>query len=567
MILTIEQQMAEAIGFKKLAPFGLDEKDFSWRHKKHINLATLDEAALVKLRKVFEVAKEVDGAAALSRDVGTWIAAKSDIGGTKPRTVKQFHGLLQHYLLGVDGHRIYEKEGDFCHAYYVSNVTFQEADKRHNSPPRVYMHLVYEDFGGRQSTSETFDFEDVRGKTVVEALLAKSYVAETPELRKEHLSNAKRFEEICNLVGTQWNAKGSATDKVDGNPDNNTYSVESFVMVRDGVQSRVVMDVFHEEEKGGREKETTVDPTYWARVKAGKASADDDEGSHDDDGSHPQPETPLHPYVAVFDLARHLRLRIHVCNLAEYVYDDHLSDKLILDEDMKRLVELLVDHKDGGFQDIVAGKGGGAVVLLGGQPGVGKTLTAEVYAESKHMPLYNVQCSQLGTDAVALEGRLLKVFRRAKRWGAIVLLDEADVYVRERGKDLKQNAIVGVFLRVLEYQGSVLFLATNKPDDVDDAISSRCIARLTYKKPDAKLEAKIWRVLATTAGAKITDETVKSLVLRPLDGKGVAGEGRSGRDVKNLLKLAMLVRKGKEIDYETVKFVERFQPWRRKESE
>jgi ATPase family associated with various cellular activities (AAA) len=563
MILTIEKGMAEAIGFKRLVPFGLSEKDFSWRGRKHINLATLDEDALGKLKKIFVDSKEVDGASALSRDVGTWISAKSDIGGTKPRTVKQFHGILQHYLLGVHGHRLYEKIGDYWHAYYVADVTFQDADKRYNRPPRVSMKLVYEDFGGRQSTSEVFDFEDVRGKTVVEALLHKNYVGETSELRKEHISHAKRFGEICNLVGTQFRAKGVASDDIDGNPDTGHYGIESFLMFRDGMSSRVVMDVFREEEKRDQEKDTIVDPTYWDRVRAGKASADDDEGSGDDDGSQGQPEIPLHPYCGVFDLARHLRLRIHVCNLTEYVYDDHLSEKLILDAEMKKLVELLVDHKDGGFQDIVAGKGGGAVVLLGGPPGVGKTLTAEVYAESKHMPLYNVQCSQLGTDVVALEGRLLKVFRRAKRWNAIVLLDEADVYVRERDKDLQQNAIVGVFLRVLEYQGSVLFLATNRPDDVDDAITSRCIARLIYKRPDAKLEAKIWRVLAGTSGAKISDVTIEHLVLQTRSGVRDAAEGRSGRDVKNLLKLAMLVKKGREIDVETVKFVERFQPWRR----
>src|SRR6185295_19284784 len=100
---------------------------------------------------------------------------------------------------------------------------------------------------------------------------------------------------------------------------------------------------------------------------------------------------------------------------------------------------------------IVAGKTGGTIVFCTGEPGTGKTLTGEVFSEVIKRPLYVVQCSQLGTDEEELEKQLKKVLRRAQRWGAILLIDEADVYVRERGDDIQQNAIVGVFLRVLEY--------------------------------------------------------------------------------------------------------------------
>jgi DNA polymerase III delta prime subunit len=557
MNVTIEKGMVAEIGYKKFSTFGLDEKDWSWKDKKSLNLALLDDAKLAGLKKLLDANKAVDGASAVARDVGTWISAKEDIKGTKPKTVNQFHSLLAHYLLGVEGHRLYQKDGDEWLSYYVASVKFEEANTRNQVPPHVVMRLVYEDFGGTHTETETFHHIDVRGKTVVEALLGKGFVAESPELRKEYVRHASRFESICKLVGAQFHAKGFATSDVDGNPEKSGHyrHRETFHMLREGKPSRVVMDVFFEEERSGREKDSIVDPTYWDRIKSGKVEADDD--GQNDDGTKPLPEIPLHPYVAVFDLVKHLRMRIHVGNLTEHVYDDHLSDKLILDETDKKLIDLLVDHKDGGFQDIVSGKGGGAVVLLGGPPGVGKTLSAEVYAESKHMPLYNVQCSQLGTDAEALEERLLKVFRRARRWGAIVLLDEADVYVRERGDDIHQNAIVGVFLRVLEYQSSVLFLATNRPDEVDDAISSRCIARINYTRPDAQRETRIWRVLAGTSGVEISDASIAKIAKD--------GQGRSGRDVKNLLKLAMLVRQGKEIDPETVKFVERFRPWRSKE--
>ena len=44
-------------------------------------------------------------------------------------------------------------------------------------------------------------------------------------------------------------------------------------------------------------------------------------------------------------------------------------------------------------------------------------------------PLYSVQCSQLGLEPADLERELLKIFTRAARWNAILLLDEADVYI------------------------------------------------------------------------------------------------------------------------------------------
>ena len=90
-----------------------------------------------------------------------------------------------------------------------------------------------------------------------------------------------------------------------------------------------------------------------------------------------------------------------------------------------------------------------------------KTLTAEVLAEYKERPLYSIQCSQLGIDPETIEKNLAVVLQRANRWNAILLLDEADVYITKRGSSLQHNAIVGVFLRILEYAQCILIMTTN----------------------------------------------------------------------------------------------------------
>ena len=136
------------------------------------------------------------------------------------------------------------------------------------------------------------------------------------------------------------------------------------------------------------------------------------------------------------------------------------------------------------MDDIVAGKSGGTTVLCAGPPGVGKTLTAEVYSEIVRRPLYRVHSGQLGLNVAAMENALKDALMRAQRWGAVMLIDEADVYIKRREDDMTMNAVVGVFLRVLEYFNGLLFLTTNRIDDIDEAIVSRCIALISFHAPD-----------------------------------------------------------------------------------
>lgn len=102
--------------------------------------------------------------------------------------------------------------------------------------------------------------------------------------------------------------------------------------------------------------------------------------------------------------------------------------------------------------DIIEGKGQGLVILLHGPPGVGKTLTAETIALTTGRPLLTVSVAEIGVTARDAEKSLTPVFADAARWGAVLLMDEADVFVEERTKGaLERNALVSVLLRCLEY--------------------------------------------------------------------------------------------------------------------
>lgn len=93
--------------------------------------------------------------------------------------------------------------------------------------------------------------------------------------------------------------------------------------------------------------------------------------------------------------------------------------------------------------DLVKGKGQGLIILLHGPPGVGKTLTAETIAVHTRRPLYAITCGDIGQSPREIEESLEHHFELAHKWGCVLLLDEADVFLAERQVgDVKRNAMV-----------------------------------------------------------------------------------------------------------------------------
>ena len=80
-------------------------------------------------------------------------------------------------------------------------------------------------------------------------------------------------------------------------------------------------------------------------------------------------------------------------------------------------------------------------------------------AEKHKCPLFTISCGDLGTEPEQLELKLKEVFEYAVTWKAILLLDEADIFLQERDvHDVKRNALVTIFLRELEYFDGILFV-------------------------------------------------------------------------------------------------------------
>ncbi|KAK6524567.1 hypothetical protein TWF281_011471 [Arthrobotrys megalospora] len=199
--------------------------------------------------------------------------------------------------------------------------------------------------------------------------------------------------------------------------------------------------------------------------------------------------------------------KIDVSYVKDISVDSNPFDDLKLKSGYKELVQSLVDshfkknkiqkesQKLRTNQDLILGKGAGLIILLHGVPGVGKTATAEAVAQSNQKPLFVITCGDLGFTPKEVENSLTDIFRLAGLWDCVLLLDEADIFLSRREKsDLKRNALVSVFLRVLEYYSGILFLTTNRVGHLDEAFKSRIHISLYYEPLDKDQTFEIFKM-------------------------------------------------------------------------
>jgi SpoVK/Ycf46/Vps4 family AAA+-type ATPase len=162
--------------------------------------------------------------------------------------------------------------------------------------------------------------------------------------------------------------------------------------------------------------------------------------------------------------------------LQDIIWSDEAFRVLVLGPKQKKLIYSLVKQHvahSQQFDDVVRGKGKGIIGLLSGGPGTGKTLTAEAVAEITRRPLYVVTAGELGIEPSDLDQRLARILELAQMWDAVLLLDEAEVFLQKRSAtDVKRNALVSIFLRQLEYYQGILILTTNMIDQCDAAFES-----------------------------------------------------------------------------------------------
>lgn len=238
------------------------------------------------------------------------------------------------------------------------------------------------------------------------------------------------------------------------------------------------------------------------------------------------------PFVRVFSLDTKSYVYADIEDVAEYEFDEGAIDRLHLPAHMINILStVFTAPSETIFGDVIAGKHGGLVMLASGRPGVGKTLTAEVYSEVTNRPLYVMELGELGTTADQVEEMLNRVFTRIARWNAVLQFDECEIFLAERGNDLERSAIVGIFLRLLDYYRGILFLTTNRPEVIDEAIRSRVTIQLEYPDLDRTTRISIWQTMFKVAELNVDDEVYERISAFELN----------GRQIRNVVRLAKIV--------------------------
>ncbi|KAI0117294.1 P-loop containing nucleoside triphosphate hydrolase protein [Daldinia grandis] len=243
------------------------------------------------------------------------------------------------------------------------------------------------------------------------------------------------------------------------------------------------------------------------------------------------------PRVRGFALSSKEWYKFDVTDITPATWNSRLLENLVLQKEEKEMLLALVaqstDPRNDEFDDFFEGKGKGLIMLLAGPPGVGKTLTAESVAEELRKPLYRISAGDLGSSVSGVESSLTTAFAQCVHWNAVLLIDEADVFLERRSADrMSQNELVSVFLTTLEYYQGVLILTTNRTQDIDSAFESRIDIILTYDHLNQDVRRQVWsKFIGRLANTDIKESDLDSLSQWVIN----------GRQIKSAVKTAHII--------------------------
>ncbi|TLD28251.1 hypothetical protein PspLS_03882 [Pyricularia sp. CBS 133598] len=232
-------------------------------------------------------------------------------------------------------------------------------------------------------------------------------------------------------------------------------------------------------------------------------------------------------------------------------YSNFVHDKYQKDQ----ILSFVANHRtnnEGKAADFIRGKSEGLLILLSG-------LRARA-RPSQPRPSWIKPGGRL--DAKEMGPKLKSALEVATELGAVVLLDEADVFMSKRDYNhIHRNELVSVFLRELKYFRGTMFLTTNLLDNVDNAFLSRMSMHIVFKPLTFGTREAIWdKLLARQLPQPMSLESEVGIPggesqLSERDLQELARWNLNGREITNVARMvrAWCNCKGRDMTLERLK--------------
>lgn len=208
--------------------------------------------------------------------------------------------------------------------------------------------------------------------------------------------------------------------------------------------------------------------------------------------------------------------RLHT--LAQRVPAAYTWEDVVLPPAHKRLMQQACGHVQHRYEVYTTWRfadkvpyGRGLCMLFAGAPGTGKTMCAQVIANTLHMELYQINLSQIVSKYIGeTEKNLQAVFEEAKHANAILFFDECDAIFGKRSEvkdshDRNANIEVAYLLQQIEAYDGVCILATNFIGNIDAAFLRRISYIIHFPMPDVGMREQIYQRMMPK-GAPVADD-------------------------------------------------------------
>lgn len=199
-------------------------------------------------------------------------------------------------------------------------------------------------------------------------------------------------------------------------------------------------------------------------------------------------------------------------------YSDIGIEELVVSNSLKNKIDRIIsEYKK---RDVLLKNGlkNRSKLLLEGNPGTGKTMTASVIAYELGLPIYSVQIHHLISKYMGETSvKLKKIFDQIREYRGVYLFDEFDAIGSDRSFDNdvgEMRRILNSFLQYIEEDdsASIIICATNNPNMLDKALFRRFDDVFEYELPDREQIVKLIEINLYNLDFKniITEKVIKS---------------------------------------------------------